>query len=405
MKRKEIHLKLSFFLSCLIAFFLPVYNYFVPTLIVISVINWFFEGNFADKLKRLKSNFFVKLFTLFYLLYIVGLLWTENINVGLLDILLKLSIFIFPVIYASFEGFYNEKKYSAIFSSFVLGCLITTIYCLAHAYYLWHLTGENYFMYSRLSMFMHPSYFAMYLTLAMSILLYKIYSRPSFSRIDIFNLLLIFWFWFFIIQLQSKAGIIISALVFVIFAVLFIISKRKYLQVIITLFLLFGGYYLSNRFLITSGNSRMFNAEYNIVKAKIDTTTAESNQVRILIWKASWDIFKENYLYGVGTGDIKSELDKMYLKRNMIGAHENHLNAHNQYIQSALGFGILGLALLILVFLLPFIYSVAEKKYLYALFLIIIGLNFCIESMLETQAGVMFFAFFNTLFFLELKRK
>jgi hypothetical protein len=72
-------------------------------------------------------------------------------------------------------------------------------------------------------------------------------------------------------------------------------------------------------------------------------------------------------------------------------------------LQSALGLGILGIINIILIFLLPFIYSIKEKNYLYAFFLIIVGLNLFVESMFETQAGVMFYAFFNILFFIGVK--
>jgi O-antigen ligase len=42
-----------------------------------------------------------------------------------------------------------------------------------------------------------------------------------------------------------------------------------------------------------------------------------------------------------------------------------------------------------------------QKKYIYTLFLVIIIINFMTESILETQSGVIFFAFFNTIFFYD----
>ena len=108
-------------------------------------------------------------------------------------------------------------------------------------------------------------------------------------------------------------------------------------------------------------------------------------------------MISENLLVGVGTGDAKDALMKEYTKRGMTGAIEHDLNAHNEFYQVFVAIGIIGFVLLLSNLYFPLIFAFKNGNLVYLLFLIIIILNFLPESMLETQAGVMFFAFFNSL--------
>jgi O-antigen ligase len=332
------------------------------------------------------------------------MIWTNNSTSGWFDLRIKLPILIFPFIASRLSDIIDAKKMSGILYAFVAGCFFATVICLSHACYMWFIDAGNYFLYSKLSVVLHPSYMSMYILLAVIILLWGFYNNTWKNNKRILVLILIIWFWFFIILLQSKAGILIASFMFLVFAIILLSKYKKFLPVIIPLMIIAGSYYCVNHIVFTSGNSRIENATNIILKTKIDTSTVESNQARILVWKASSEIIKKNFLYGVGTGDIKDELDKMYIKMDMTGIYKEHLNAHNQYLQSALGLGILGIIITILMFLLPFIYSIKEKNYLYSFFLILVGLNLFVESMFETQAGVMFYAFFNILFFIKEKK-
>jgi O-antigen ligase len=402
MRRKELHNNIYFGASLLIAFSLPIYIYIVPFFIVILFLNWIAEGNFKEKFLFLKSKFLL-LFISYYLLYLIGMIWTNNSNSGWFDLRIKLPILAFPLIASRLRDIIDTKKMPKILYSFVAGCFFATVICLSHACYMWFIYNENHYTYTKLSVVLHPSYMSMYILLSVVILLYGFFKNTWQNNKRIFVMILIIWFWFFIILLQSKAGILIASFMFLVFAIILFVVYKKYLQIIIPFLVIAGSYYCVNHFVFASGNSRIESAKNSILNAKIDTSTVESNQARILVWKASGEIIKSNFLYGVGTGDIKDELDKMYIKMNMTGIFEEHLNAHNQYLQSALGLGILGIINIILIFLLPFIYSIKEKNYLYAFFLIIVGLNLFVESMFETQAGVMFYAFFNILFFIGVK--
>ena len=99
----------------------------------------------------------------------------------------------------------------------------------------------------------------------------------------------------------------------------------------------------------------------------------------------------------MGTGDSKDELLKEYEKQGMAGAIENKLNTHNEYYQVIVGIGVIGFVLFLLSIFIPLGFAFKSNNVFYMFFILIIIFNFLSESMLETQAGVMFYAFFNSL--------
>ena len=61
--------------------------------------------------------------------------------------------------------------------------------------------------------------------------------------------------------------------------------------------------------------------------------------------------------------------------------------------------GVFGFSLMAALLLIPLFRALRKGEYLYVSFLLIFAINILFESMLESQAGVIFYAFFNVLFF------
>ena len=106
----------------------------------------------------------------------------------------------------------------------------------------------------------------------------------------------------------------------------------------------------------------------------------------------------------MGTGDAKDKMLETYKERGMQSEYENKLNSHNQFLNTFIALGITGLISLVLCLMIPAYYSFKEKYFLFLAFVGIAGLNFLFESMLERQAGVIYFAFFYSLLYFNLKR-
>jgi O-antigen ligase len=122
---------------------------------------------------------------------------------------------------------------------------------------------------------------------------------------------------------------------------------------------------------------------------------------RISIWKNSLQIIAKNSVLGVGTGDAKDEILKHYKLKNEKELYSKKLNSHNQFLQTTIAIGLLGLIVLLLILGIPLFLFYKQSDFLAVIFVLLIVFNFLFESMLETQAGVIFFSFFLFLFWKE----
>lgn len=394
--RQNIHERIHLVASLCIALFLPVAR-LVPIFIIILLLNWIIEGDFRKKWYRLKQNNFALLFISFYLIHLIGLTYTTNLESGWFDVQVKLSLMFFPLILATRPFQVSDKQ--KIFRAFIIGCSASLAIMLSHASYIYFTTGQNDFFYESFSSFLiHPSYISMYLNLAVAWLILNL-QRIKFSDKPlsfILNLFLIFFFSVSIFLLSSKLGIVTLVLIFIGFIVVSIITKRKYLIGFSALAVIVLSVFIVMKF-VPEISGRINRAIDALTDTNVNEAEVESSAVRLLVWSASNELVADNLLTGVGTGDAKDELMKVYLDRGMTGAYKHELNAHNEYYQVFISLGIIGFILLLSNLYFPLVASFRNGNIIYLLFLCIIILNFLTESMFETQAGVMFYAFFNAL--------
>ena len=124
--------------------------------------------------------------------------------------------------------------------------------------------------------------------------------------------------------------------------------------------------------------------------------------MRLEFWKAAKKIIAEQPLFGVGTGDVQDAFDLQYYLDQTSLSEKNRRRAHNQYLTFWLTYGVFGL----LYFLFYLLWPLKGNEHgFYPAFLAIVMLSFLTEDTLETQAGVTFFAFFNSLFVLGIPQE
>lgn len=111
-------------------------------------------------------------------------------------------------------------------------------------------------------------------------------------------------------------------------------------------------------------------------------------------WKAGTLIIKENWLFGVGTGDLQLAFNKAYEKSNtqLDQAHWNR--AHNQFMTFWIAFGIFGF-IVFTGFWLWFLYrNIKLNNFIGICFTLIAIGSFLSEDTIETQQGVTYIALF-----------
>ncbi len=122
---------------------------------------------------------------------------------------------------------------------------------------------------------------------------------------------------------------------------------------------------------------------------------------RLEYWKTGIKIIKQNWLIGVGTGDVQYAFNKQYSVDNSELITKNRLRAHNSYLTSWISFGVLGIFFFILMLWNYLKYHWKKCNYLPLMFIMVAASTFLLEDTLETQTGVTFFAFFYSLFISE----
>ncbi len=123
---------------------------------------------------------------------------------------------------------------------------------------------------------------------------------------------------------------------------------------------------------------------------------------RFELWKAAIGIIKNNFWFGVGTGDMVSIYDKQ-LKEMKSDLANQKLRAHNQYLSIFSALGLVGFLVFMFALICPAFLNHSFKDFCFVCFFIIICLSMINEDTIESQAGVTFFAFFYS--FLVLSKK
>jgi len=399
--RYRIH-DLVFWLSCLaIAFFIPVFWKIVPSLIGIMFLNWLIDGRFLAKSRLLiseKQRGWAIGFALFYLIYVIGLLYTTNFEYGLFDLEIKLSLFIFPLIFATSPWpLFSMRRTNGVLWAFVVGCTAGALILLGHAAVNEYVHGIfNSFYYMKLAWFFHATYLSMYYNFALGFLLFQLIINPRIKGIIV---ILILFFIGMIFLLVSKAGML-TMILLLLSAALYAWLKLKNgwtgSLIIGTGVMCFLIAYLFApvTFSRVAGAERVVSSSPQAKRVK-----AESNADRLAVWYTAGGIIKNNLLLGVGTGDVKDALLEGYRENNLIPALEHKFNAHSQYLQTFVTLGLTGFLVLLAMLILPAIFAIRNGQILYLVFLVIFALNILFESMLEIQQGVVFYAFFNIFLF------
>lgn len=125
---------------------------------------------------------------------------------------------------------------------------------------------------------------------------------------------------------------------------------------------------------------------------------------RLLFASAGIDIFLDHWVVGVGTGDVPNAFTDKYIELDSPLDADHRLRAHNQLLTFLIAFGVVGFCMILFFWIYPIV-KCSRKNVLYGAFLLIILLSFLSDNTLERQAGLTFFAFFNSFLLFHFSKK
>lgn len=393
--------KLLFGTLVYVACILPFHGPHIPIGLGIglAVLGWLLEGGFKQKFHSLISNKVALLFITVYLIYLVSVVYSEDRASALVDIQLKLSLLIFPLILATAKRL-DKDNCIAILRGFVLGCFVSAIICIADATYNTFTTGENHFSYDKLSFFVQVGYYAMYLTLASILLAFDWIVRVK--RFSWFHLITLLTMGLMLILLSARAQLLAFMIIMPAFGFIFLrdkLGKTKAAGIMAIITIVFAITLIA----LPSTKARMETAWNNMTQENVNKQSPYLSgiNVRFVLWEIGTEIITENPILGVGNGDVEHELLARATEQNIPAIVQKELNFHNQYFQTGVATGLMGLLIFLASLFIPLAVALQEKLIVYVGFSILILISAFTESILERQAGVIFFAFFNSLLFLK----
>lgn len=320
---------------------------------------------------------------LFYLMHFIGMTYSDNTDFGWMDIGMKASFAIFPILFVVFN---IKFKLELLLKFFIVGAFTAVIVCFYLSYLNYAETGKPWlFRESYLSHFIHRSYWATYLALAFIFSIFLMVKKHLNIVIGVFVSIL---FFIVILILGSKAGIGILFISSVILFVYIIKETGRWKWVvgsgILGVIILFAtlSYFPTVKNRINNG-FKQFVGQHEDSEIKDGSTN-----IRMIMWTTSFDLIKEKPFFGVGTGDIKDALRERNEIKGNTEAVEKNMNSHSQFLNSWVAIGVVGVIFLFLFFLIPFLYPIENYIFISRIIIFVLFASLIAESFLETQAGI-----------------
>lgn len=201
----------------------------------------------------------------------------------------------------------------------------------------------------------------------------------------------------YVVLVNSRAGLIVMWGVLILCAVH--LMRRSWWRGAL-LAVVVGGYIVGIGALLPGHQDRLVSTAQNLINERTDA--------RITINQNALQLASEQSLVGHGAGSYREELVDQYAEAGYSAGVSAGYNAHNQYVETLLSTGVIGLVLLLAYLTSPLWLSLWSKRrqlFPAALATAIVMVNLVVESMLERQMGLLFVGWFYALMVLSISAK
>ena len=341
------------FLLIILAFLMPLTVFGANLIIVLICVLWLISGHYKFKCQQIISNKLMLASIIFFLLHLVGLIWTEDLSWGL-HIVHKMWYFIglFPILFTIVRKDYIKHYVFA----FLIAIAITEVV----SYLVWFelvVPFKNATVSNPTPFMSHISYnpiicFAIYLV-SEEIFFNKNLNKIQFSFYSFFAITMTINM--FITGGRAGQVMFFAAIAILVFQ---FFNKEKIKSLLVIIFLIpgifFTAYQASDLFKVRVNsaiddvvNYELGIATYNQKNPKewvfdfqkyVNTPVGE----RLTFAIYSWQIIKLNPIIGVGTGDFKQEYKKISERSSTTAQMPNTTHPHNMYNLVLTQLGIIG---------------------------------------------------------------
>jgi len=359
---EELQNKLTLWMNHLLvvyAFLIPIHNKSKTSVFFIILILFLYRMNFIKYLKDALSNKIVQAFLMFYLIWLLGFIYTENIAFAK-DSISKAKFLLFPLIFLSFL----DKRFAyRVLSAFIFGMLFSELISYGIGFdVLPHILNiQGYEIYK--AHLHNPSPFFNHLdhniglALIVSLLLYQLLNQKLSIPFKLLNIFFLSTASLNMSFIGSRTGYVLYLFLIIVVLILTFRHNLKKAILIGLVVLITIPYFAYNY-------SSMINKRTNQTLTSITKLIKTNNYntsvgLRLGFTKYSLNVIQEHPILGVGTGDY---MDKV---REVIPKKHKYISTlkqpHNVYTKTLLQFGIIGLFFLFFLFYRLFTYKDCSK--------------------------------------------
>ncbi len=326
---------------------------------------------------------FLAAMTIPFAVYMLGLINSSNVEVGLDYVTRNASFLAFPIIFGALGDNLLKRRLMPVF---LTGLAITNTYLIYLFIYYFNF-GERFYMVVTEDIY-HATYLGMYNLVAYWVCISKY--REGKHKVQ-----LALSAFFLMAAVMTSTRIVFLLAVISLGTTVFIIagSLRQRLGLLV-LFGIFASVVVTQ---IPSVRQK-FDQFREIRKIGFDRKNYESISSRFGKIEASVRLLKRNPLFGTGTGDLMDELREEYREMKFTMGYKYGYNPHNQYLDNLARNGIIGGGLaLACIYLLPLYLGVRKGDLLMGAFIGVVGGVSLTESVLDVHKGITFYVFFATM--------
>jgi len=392
---------LLFIVLALVIITIPLKNNYNSWAMVAFCIVAFFHTPFPDSLRKAWNNKYWLLCLVFFFWLCATWFWDTSggFTVKYME---SYSIFLFlPFVMSAMPRLPARVVIKGCYV-FVATIVVVCLICLIKSYFDYRHTGDSrFFFYHYLGyqMGLNAVYLSNYCTTCIAWLLFYqfIYkgSKPVNLSLQVIMPICIFLL-VMIFLLASKMGIFVFLMMILALLVYIGYTKKALLKSFLVILVL-GGivFYLSdNLYYLRWRLSELALKDYS---GSIDDQNGL--WVRRLTWKSALELWKDRPVLGYGLKGAEDALVKKYEEKNFqLGIPERY-NSHNQYLETAIRSGGIGLLILLTMIFIPLRSALKERKSLLLLIILHFMIVCQVETAMEYQQELTFYWFFIFLFY------
>lgn len=194
--------------------------------------------------------------------------------------------------------------------------------------------------------------------------------------------------------LAYRTGLLVLYVMLLFDMVGLVVLQRRFLLGLLTLLIIIGFPLLAYHSL-DSVRERVETTIYDIDHYQTEQDINDfSASKRLFAWKTAVLVAREHPVLGVGMADVDNAMLYQYTYYNFGLKPKNWAMTHNQYLEYAVGGGVVGLFLWLQVLFAPFLQPPLRRNPYVIHFLLMMSVANLVDSLLQMQIGFNMFVFF-----------